>query len=100
VDLDGNFQYSQVMLVGGTATAAARATIFASGKTVSVLLQNETGSRLIVRVITLGGQVLQQESFESAAGRIDLNVAAATAGVYVVQLTDGNQFSLATKVIL
>ena len=100
VDLDGNFQYSQVVLVGGTATAAARATIFASGKTVSVLLQNETGSRLLVRVITLGGQVLQQQSFESAAGRIDLSVAAATAGVYVVQVTDGNQFSLATKVML
>lgn len=100
VDLDGNFQYSQVVLVGGTATATARATIFASGKTVSVVLQHETSSRLIVRVITLGGQVLQQQAFESAAGRIDLSVAAATTGVYVVQVTDGSQFSLATKVIL
>lgn len=99
VDLDGNYLYSKVVLVGGTITAAAQATIVASGKTVSIFPEN-VSSRLIVRVISIGGQVLQQQSFESTAGRIDLTISAATTGVYVVQITDGSQWSLAKKVML
>jgi hypothetical protein len=98
VDLDGNYGYSKIVLVGGTATA--QATIIASGKTVSIFPANIPGSRLIARVITIGGQVLQQQSFESTAGRIDLNVSTATTGVYIVQVTDGSQWSIAKKVML
>lgn len=100
VDIDGNYGYSQVVLVGATTAATAQATIIASGKTVSIFPANISGSRLIVRVITIGGQVLQQQSFESTAGRIDLNVATATTGIYIVQVTDGSQWSLAKKVML
>ena len=100
VDFDGNYGYSKVVLVGGATTATAQATIVASGRTVSIFLGNASGSRLIVRVITIGGQVLQQQSFESAAGRVDLTAPASTTGVYVVQVTDGNQWSVAKKVML
>jgi len=99
VDIDGNYGYSKVALVGGNATAAAQATIIASGKTVSIFSSNASGSRLIVRVITIGGQVLQQQAFE-ATGRIDLSVPAAITGVYVVQVTDGMQWSVVKKVML
>jgi hypothetical protein len=98
VDLDGNYGYSKVVLVSGTTTA--QATIIASGKTVSIFPANISGSRLIARVITIGGQVLQQQSFESTEGRIDLNVCTATTGVYIVQVTDGSQWSLAKQVML
>ena len=101
VDLDGNDQYSTVVLVNGTATTAtAQVTIFASGKTVSIVSEKASGSRIFVRVITIGGQVLQQQSFASTMGRIDLNVATSTTGVYVVQVTDGAQWSVAKKVML
>lgn len=100
VDLDGNYEYSKVALVGGIAAVAAQATIVTSGNTVSVFPENASGSRLIVRVISIGGQVLQQQSYESGAGRIDLTVPACATGVYVVQVTDGSQWSLVKKVIL
>ena len=101
VDLDGNDMYSKVELVGATAAvSAAQTTIFASGKTFSILLENGTRSRLIVRVITIGGQVLEPQSIEATTGRIDLPVPAATTGIFVVQVTDGNQFSVAKKVML
>jgi hypothetical protein len=100
VDIDGNYGYSKVVLVGGANAATAQATIFASGKTVSIVPGNVSPSRLIVRVITLGGQVLQQQSFESVAGRFDLSVSTPTTGVFVVQVTDGSQWSVAKKVIL
>jgi hypothetical protein len=100
VDVDGQYSYSKVVSVSGMETATAQATIVANGKTVSVFPQNVSGSRLIVRVISIGGQVLQQQSLASTAGRIDLTVPTATTGVYVVQVTDGSQWSLVRKVML
>lgn len=100
VDLDGNFGYSKVALVGAIATTAAQATIVASGKTVSIFPENGSGSRLVVRLITMGGQVLQQQSFEATAGRIDLNLSTSATGVYIVQVTDGSQWSVVRKVML
>ena len=100
VDLDGNYSYSKVVLVGGTATVTGRATIVTSGKTVSIFPENTATSRLIVRVISMGGQVMQQQAFESTSGRIDMTVSAATTGVYVIQVTDGSQWSLVKKVVL
>jgi len=100
VDLDGNELYSKVAMVGGAATAVAKATIIANGKTVSIFPENVSGGRFIVRVITIGGQVLQQQSFESTTGRIDLNLSTSITGIYVVQVTDGSQWSLAKKVML
>lgn len=100
VDIDGNYQYSKVVVVEGTATASAQATIFVSGKTLSIVNANASASRLTVRLITIGGQVLQQQSFEGNASRIDVNVNASTTGVYVVQVTDGNQWSLTKEVLL
>jgi hypothetical protein len=75
---------SKVVLVEGTTTTTGQVTIFASGKTVSILPGNVSGGRIIVRVITISGQVLQQQSSESVAARIDLTVATNTMGVYVV----------------
>lgn len=100
VDIDGNYGYSKVVLVGSTSSVTAQATIFASGNTVSIVPGNVSASRLIVRVITIGGQVLQQQSFESVAGRFDLTVSTPTTGIFVVQVTDGSQWSVAKKVIL
>ena len=100
VDLDGNYAYSKVAMVAGTNSANAQVNIFASNKTVSIVPEKVTSNRLIVRVISIGGQVLQQQSIESTTGRIDLAVNNAITGVYVVQVTDGNQLSIAKTVML
>jgi hypothetical protein len=100
VDFNGNSLYSSVVVVGAAANSTARAKIFANGKTVSIFPENISGSRITVRVITMGGQVLQQETVEAASGRIDLSVSTASTGIYVVQVTDGSQWALAKKVML
>ena len=97
VDIDGNFIYSKIAIAGGVANA--QATIFASGRTVSIL-PGSTGGRLTVRVVSIGGQVLQQQNYEGAAGRIDVTVAGAPTGIYLVQVTDGSQWSVVKKVML
>jgi hypothetical protein len=98
VDLDGNSMFSKIVMTG--ATANAQVTIVATGRMVTVLPEKLTGSRLMVRVITLGGQVLQQQTFESASSRIDLSLSTATNGIYLVQVTDGGQWSVVKKVML
>lgn len=100
VDLNGNYAYSSVVLVSGTTTTNTQVRIVSTGKTVSIFPGTESGGRIIVRVITIGGQVLQQQSFGSTPGRIDLTVATSTTGVYVVQVTDGSQWSIAREVML
>ncbi|HET6256314.1 MAG TPA: G8 domain-containing protein [Puia sp.] len=100
IDVNGNFIYSTIVLVSGTQTTTAQPTIIASGKTISIFPANASGNRLFVRVITISGQVLQQQSFETASARIDLTVSTSTVGVYVVQVTDGSQWSVAKKVML
>ncbi|HLI94180.1 MAG TPA: T9SS type A sorting domain-containing protein, partial [Puia sp.] len=100
VDIDGNYQYSKVVVVDGAVKATAEATIVVSGKTLSILNANATGNRIVVRLIAISGQVLQQQSFEGNSGRIDMHVDASATGVYVVQVTDGNQWSVAKEVLL
>lgn len=100
VDLDGNYAYSKVVLIGGSKTATAQVTIFATGKTVSIVTGNMNSSKLIVRVISIGGQVLRQQSFAGNGGRIDMAVNTNTTGVYFVQVTDGNQLSIVKEVML
>ena len=98
VDRDGKSMYSKIVVTGPTANAQAM--IIATGRTVTILPEKLAGSRLVVRVITLGGQVLQQQTFESAASRIDLSLSTATNGIYLVQVTDGSQWSVVKKVML
>ncbi|HLZ87528.1 MAG TPA: G8 domain-containing protein [Puia sp.] len=98
VDLDGKYLYSKIVLAG--ATANAQATIIASGRTVTIFPEKLAGGRLMVRLITPGGQVLQQQSFESASSRIDLSLSTSANGIYLVQVTDGSQWSVVKKVML
>lgn len=98
VDIDGKDSYTKVVLVA--ATANAQATIVASGRRVTIFPEKLAGSRLIVRLITLGGQVLQQQSFESASSRIDLTLSTSANGMYLVQVTDGSRWSVVKKVML
>ena len=102
VDLDGQSEYSKVVTVGGTnatATTTPKTTIFAAGKTVNIRFAEPTNSRMTVRLISLGGQVLAQESIEAASSTISMSASNLPAGIYVVYLADGKGFSTAQKVL-
>lgn len=98
VDIDGKYMYSKVVMIGATATT--QTTIIAIGKTVTIFPEKLSGGHLMVRLITLGGQVLQQQSFETASSRIDLTLSTSVNGMYLVQVTDGSQWSVVKKVML
>jgi hypothetical protein len=98
VDIDGRYMYSKIAVIG--AEGSVQATIFASGKTVNVVAATVGGSRIVVRLVSLAGQVLQQQSFESASGRIEMEASSARPGIYIVQVTDGSSWSVVKKVML
>jgi G8 domain-containing protein/type IX secretion system substrate protein len=101
VDLDGQSEYSKVVTVGGTnAMAATRTTIYAAGKTINIRFAEPTSSRVTVRLVSMGGQVLQQETLETASGTMSLSASNLPAGIYVVYLADGKGLSTAQKVML
>lgn len=100
VDLDGDNLYSKVVMVGATSSTKAQPVVATSGKTVSIFTQNIAARQFIVRVISITGNVLRQQAFESVSGRIDLTISTAATSTYVVQITDGNQWSFSKKVML
>jgi hypothetical protein len=98
VDIDGQAQYSHVVLVAGATTA--KTTVVTTGKTINVLFAQPVTGSITARLITLNGQVLQQETFEQAASTISLGASRVPGGIYVVYLSDGKGWSMARKVLL
>ncbi|MBS1603346.1 MAG: hypothetical protein JST42_11805 [Bacteroidetes bacterium] len=98
VDLDGQAQCSHIVLVAGATTA--KTTVVATGKTINVLFAQPVSGPVTARLIALNGQVLQQETFEQAAGTLSLGASRVPNGVYVVYLSDGKGWSMARKILL
>ena len=98
VDLDGHALYSRTVLVAGAPTG--KTTIVAAGRTINVLFAQPATSSITARLISLSGQVLQQERFEPAAGTISMGASRVPGGIYIVHLSDGKGWSMAEKVYL
>ena len=98
VDLDGHSMYSKIVLVGNATTA--KATIVAIGKSINILFGQPTNSKVTVRLISMGGQVLNQETIEAASSTMNIGASNLPSGIYVVYLTDGKGWATAQKVML
>jgi len=98
VDIDGNAQYSRTVTVAGT--AAGKTTIVAAGKTINITFTRPTSATITARLISLNGQVLQQETFGPATSTISLGESRVSGGIYVVYLSDGKGWSIAKKILL
>jgi len=98
VDLDGHAEYSHIVLVTGA--QAATTTIVTAGKTINVLFTQPSSGTITARLITLNGQVLEQETFKQSVGNISLGASRVPDGIYVVYLSDGKGWSMARKIFL
>jgi len=103
VDEDGQYSYSKIVTVDGASTTAAttaKTTIFAAGKTINIRFDEPATGRVTVRLLSMGGQILQQEAAEAASGTMTMGASNLPAGIYVVYVTDGISWSAAQKVML
>jgi len=98
VDLDGKYTYSTVKTIRSNETAPV-AKVYAAGKDVNVEFNSAVNSNVTVRVLNTNGQVLSQQNFQQPSYKVTLHTTANT-GVYVVQITDGKEWSEVTKVML
>jgi type IX secretion system substrate protein/G8 domain-containing protein len=103
IDEDGQYSYSKIVTVDGTETISkttAKTTIFAAGKTINIRFDEPVSNKITVRLVSMGGQVLQQQAVEAASGATTLAASNLPAGIYVVYVTDGKSWSAAQKVML
>jgi hypothetical protein len=98
VDIDGQAQYSRIVLLPATTTE--KTTVVAIGKTVNIMFAQQTTGPITARLITLNGQVLQQEIFQAASSTLTLTTTSVPSGIYIVYLSDNKAWSLAKKIIL
>lgn len=99
VDQDDKAVYTAVKVIRGTEAQPATHIYSPAKNKVIVDLNKEMKSTLTVTVVNLNGQVIAQQSFSKPSYRIDMNVNAASSGMYVVRVSDNNGFAQASKVV-
>ncbi len=101
VDIDSRFTYTDIKTIKTEQTATSSSINIASvqGK---VLLQfpQQINSRVTVRIVSLGGQVLEQQNINDAVGQVILQPKAHIKGNYIVSITNGQDINVARQVIL
>jgi hypothetical protein len=100
VDLDGAYIYTAVRSIkaGEGTTEVSIAT--ASSNTVLVNFSREVKSTVIIRLVSMSGQVIAQKSVSNPAGQVVFSTANTTTGVYVVNVTDGKDVKTSKQVLL
>lgn len=99
VDANGAFIYSTVKSVSAVSESAGTVSISstASGKVLLQFHRTVTGN-YIVRIVSLSGQVVNQQQLSSPAGSVFLSYTCK--GTYVVTVCDGKSLQQARQVIL
>jgi hypothetical protein len=99
VDNDGKEKFSTIKVLN-TMKVENNTAIYVSGnKSIVVDLKNVEG-KVIVRVVSLTGSIISQLSTTAADQKITINAYNASAGAYVVQVSDSKGFFNSKKVML
>ena len=99
VDIDGKYAFTTVKSIkanGSTATAK----IYAYGKNINVEFNTAVKNDITVRLVSLSGQVMMQKNFQQASYKISLDNVTVNTGIYLVQVSDGNNWMATGKVML
>jgi hypothetical protein len=99
VDLDGKYMYSAIALVKSSGVKTTGA-ISSNGKNINIRLNSEMSSRITVRLISMNGQVLRQQTYDAPSTLISFTADSFNTGAYVVQVADGNGLIQAKVVVL
>lgn len=100
VDNDGAATYTTVRTIKAVDTNTEVSIATASANTVLVNFSREVKSTVIIRLVSMSGQVISQKSISNPAGQVVFSMANTTTGVYVVNVTDGKDIKTAKQVLL
>jgi len=96
-DLNGSSEYSAIRTVYNNADAPV-ANIYAAGKqAINVDFNSNIKNNVIIQVVTMSGQVIARKEYKQASYRVTIDLTT-PAGIYVVQVRDGNGWSETRKI--
>jgi hypothetical protein len=99
-DMNGAVHYSAIRTIRSSEKQQV-ANIYASSKqTITVDFNSDVKNNVTIQVISMNGHVVARQHFKQASYRLNLNVMNAGAGVYAVQVSDGNGWSEVKKITL
>lgn len=99
VDRNGIFSFSAIKSINNVVNAAAAVTIRPAGQgNIVIAFSQPLGQSVVVRMISLSGQVVKQQALTAAGGQVMLNTG--LKGDYIIQITNGNSINTASQMIL
>lgn len=99
-DMNGKINYSAVRILRNEETARVTNIYASSKQTITVDFNSDVKNNVNIQVIGMNGQVVARQNFKQASYRLTMNVMNANAGVYAVQVSDGNGWSEVKKITL
>jgi hypothetical protein len=91
IDLDGSYTYSSVQLVRLSVVSSVSVFPNPTSNYVNITLAAPVASATKVQLLSLSGQLLQEQQIEAGAnGTITLAVQSYKAGMYIVRVADNN----------
>jgi hypothetical protein len=103
VDIDGKFIYTEVKAISNQsnlALASNNVNIVASGNNVVVNFAKEVKGAVVVRLISFGGQVIAQQSYNQPSQQIVFNRTAVNKGNYIVFVSNNLDLTASKKINL
>jgi hypothetical protein len=98
VDIDGNFSYTSISSVKSETIIANNIKIAAVQNKVVLQFPEEIKGAVVVRFVSLNGQVLEQQTVNHATGQVILT--SKTKGNQIISLSNGSSVNLSKHVVL
>lgn len=100
VDLDGTFEYAQVLKVSGGKPQSAYISPNPAGPQVTVSLSAAPAAPVLLQLVANNGQVVRQGLFAPGNNRIRLDLQGTTPGLYTLLLRAGSSIIEASQLLV
>lgn len=98
VDIDGHFVYTSIKAIKSGLDAAADVKVSTSINNVVVEFAKQFKGNVVVRFVSLSGQVIAQQTYTQPSGYVILNKPSLK-GNYIVSISNGQDLKIAKQVI-
>jgi hypothetical protein len=99
VDIDGIFVYTTIKSIRNDSVANSDMKVTSNASSVVVEMTKQLKGNVVVRIVSLSGQVVAQQAYNQPAGHIMLNKPSLS-GNYIVSISNGHDIKLAKQIML
>ena len=100
VDLNGKFTYTTIKIISKQDIAANDVNIASAQDKVILQFAKEVKGNVSIRFVSLGGQVVKEQTLNAPVGQVILNSSANMHGNYIISVSNGQGLNIARQVIL